>query len=276
MTGLDWFHDAAVRPYVFVRKENRPQKPGSLHQFQFQQNILVKDPFEMDEADFATQILRLENRAFASLGLVLPRWAFYDCSLMPGMVVGFAMKTTSLPESIRQAVPINDKLEYTPVSLFICIPTNEDQHWVAHNLCSVSSLLESDERWSKLGFLTKAFGLWYFNIKYLYGMTQWGSSALKVHTHYGRFQVVSAYNVIHDYPDTLTYKVDVDSNYWTSFMNSKIHKESALKDSGIAIDPEDKKAMQDFHRQIQNAGQSYYLRAEDFAQGALSKVPIYV
>lgn len=271
-----WLSNEDVRPFVFVRPANRPENPGSRHQFPFPHQPILKDPYMISEADFATQLLALENRAFQASGMTLPRWAFYDCSLMPGIVSGFAIRTSKVPAAIRKVLPINDQLEFTPISLFICIPTAEKNHWVAHNLCSVSSILEKRDRWSALGYLTKAYAIWYFNIEKLYGMTQWGSPALKVHTNYGKFQIKVAYNLIHDYAETITYLVDVESRYWVEYLEDKEGQRPPYQETGISIASSDKTAMLELQKKIEKGQGPYFIDGRDFTTDeSLKNIKIY-
>ena len=272
----DWFHSPDVRPYVFVRKENLPAKPGSFHDYDFPKAPLIKEPLFLKEAAFANQILRLENRCFQSVGMILPRWVFYDCSLIPGIAVGFAHKAATLPSPIRKIMPIDDSLEYIPLSLFIAIPT-ADGHWVAHNLCSVSSIVSADDRLPYLGFLTKAFGLHYFNIQNLYGMTQWGSQAIKVHSNYGEFRIISAYNEIHDYPETLTYLVKVESPMWKKFVADEPAGLNKKRLSRYVVHQKDKTSMKALQTAIEAGEGPFYLDSKDFAdRGVEDQIPIYL
>jgi hypothetical protein len=262
-----WFESPDVVPYVFVREGNLPEKPGSVHKFKFPREPLVMDPFELRHSAFGSQILRLENRCFQSIGLTLPRWAFYDCSIMPGLVVGFAYRREKLPAAVKKILPVDNKLEFIPISLFICIPTAEKNHWVAHNLCSVSSILPPEARFPSLGFLTKAFGLWYFNIRHLYGMTQWGSQAIKVHSNYGEFRVVSAYNEIHDYPETLTYLVRVQAPRWREFLQVQRGGGNRRQPSSYVIHPKDRRSMKALHAALERGEGPFYLNGKDFLRG---------
>lgn len=272
----DWFHSSHVRPFVFVRKNNIPKKPGTLHDFEFPQKPLVLDPFFLENSKFATQILRLENRCFRASGMTIPRWAFYDCSIMPGLVAGFAYRRSALPKSILRILPVEKSLEFVPISLFICIPTNEADHWVAHNLCSVSSILPSSQRFANLGFVTKAFGLWYFNIKKLYGVTQWGSHSIKVHSNYGDFQIVSAFNEIHDYPDSLTYLVDVKAKKWRDFLDDAGTDQNKLRLSPYRIDPKKMKTMKALQTQLEKGKGPFFLNGKDFLEDQPKKyIQIY-
>src|ERR1700722_2050930 len=141
---LQWLGDKNLRPYVFVRPENRIPDPGKRYSIDwFTSEPLFKNPLCMDEVDFADQILRLETKAFAATNMPMPRWVFYDCAIMPGFVAGFAIhRSKAAKEIIEQLQPQADT-EWLPVSLFIIIPAMAPKEWVAHNLCSVNSLISA-------------------------------------------------------------------------------------------------------------------------------------
>ena len=97
------------------------------------------------------------------------------------------------------------------------IPSQIPGEWVAHNLCSVNTVLPEDERRYGLGFLTKAFALWSAGARTLCGVTQWTSPALRLHAHFGPFEILGAYTRIHSHPATLTYRVELDPAVWPGF-----------------------------------------------------------
>src|SRR5687768_1604998 len=96
---LSWMKDPNIRPYVFVRPENRVVNAGALHKelnwFNNAQ-VLYKNPLDMNEVGFADRILFMEAQAFAQSNMAMPRWVFYDCAIMPGFVAGYAARTESL------------------------------------------------------------------------------------------------------------------------------------------------------------------------------------
>src|SRR4051812_11969914 len=165
---LNWLHGEFMRPYIYLRPENHVKKPGTKFKLDwFPKAPLVKNPLRMDEVDFADMILRLESRAFAASNMPMPRWVFYDCAIMPGMVAGFAIhRSKATPEMLEVLQPMAST-EWIPISLFITIPTVTEREWVAHNLCSINSLLPQGQSVYGLGFLSKAFGLWYNNVEVL-------------------------------------------------------------------------------------------------------------
>jgi hypothetical protein len=249
-----------------MRQENLFSRPGTKHKniWQFQEPLVI-DPLKMSEVRFANQILNLEGQAFSHTALRMPRWVFYDCAVIPGVVCGFAKKTKSLTKNEIKALKPDLKLEWTPISLFIIIPTVRQGEWIAHNLCSMNSLVknEADELYA-LGFLTKAFGLWYANVEILCGMFQWGSPAIKLHSHYGPFQILTAYTPVHTYPTTMTYRALIDTRYWLSFFTGGDGVDLSLyKDTGLKVDPKKVTSLKALQTQIEAGRGPFYLRPDE-------------
>ncbi len=281
LKSLSWLESEDVRPYVFVRQENRISFPGQMFELDwFSKEPVYKNPLHMDNVDFADRILDMETRLFAQSNMAMPRWVFYDCGVMPGFVAGFAARPRFLSKKVKAALGGKnpklvkmDGVDWVPISLFIIIPTMGQGEWVAHNLSSVNALLTPEERFYGLGFLTKAFALWYANIEICCGMTQWGSPALKLHAHYGAFEVLTAYTPVHSYAQTLTYRLNVDPRYWAHFFDQKPNQEfSELYESAdFQVIPRDDKSLQAFQRKIE-AGQGPFfldanqIRGQDLAQ----------
>lgn len=261
-----------IRPYVYVRSENKVANPGTRHRLDwFPFEPIYKDPLMLDEIDFAECIYHLENTAFGVANMPMPRWVFYDCAVMPGFVAGFAMKTEKLPAAIRKAMPENIKGEWTPLSLFIIIPTMRKGEWVAHNLCAINSLVSEEHRMYGLGFLSKSFGLWYANVETCSGMTQWGSPALKLHSHFGHLQILTAYTPVHTHANTITYRSEVNTEVWELFF-TRGDDFSFLENhepSGLLIDPKDEKSMIDIQRRIEKGEGPFYLSAADISSKKL-------
>ena len=150
----------------------------------------------------------------------------------------------------------------TPISLFIIIPSMGPREWVAHNLCSVNALLEKEDRYYGLGFLTKAFGLWHANIDTCCGMTQWGSPAMNLHSYYGELELLTAYTPIHDYPKTLTYRFQVNVNYWEHFFTGKPRDEFEQRYHrlGFGVNPLLDSSCVDLQTRIERGEGPFYLR----------------
>ncbi|MEZ4873543.1 MAG: hypothetical protein R2827_15140 [Bdellovibrionales bacterium] len=74
-------------------------------------------------------------------------------------------------------------------------------------MSSINALVPKEDRLYGLGFLSKAFGLAYANIRTCCGMTQWNSPAIRLHSHYGVLEVLTAFTPAHTHAHTLTYRL---------------------------------------------------------------------
>jgi hypothetical protein len=273
-----------IKPYVFVRTENRVTQPGSrlsIDWFPF--SPIYKDPLFLSSLPFAERILHLESQAFGGAGLAMPRWVFYDCAVVPGFVAGFAMHRSVLPESYVQLFRIcpypgglsvgpgsadfKDE-DWFPISLFIIIPTMHEGEWVAHNLCAINSVVPEKDRLYGLGFITKAFGLWYANVETCCGMTQWGSPALKLHSHYGFLKILTAYTPTHTHANTMTYHCVIDPSVWPLFFTRKEdHRFGKLfKPTVWVIDPKSEASQRELQKRIECGEGPFFLSPEEIGK----------
>lgn len=261
---LQWLKSSDLRPYVFIRPENRIANPGQRFALNwFPMEPLFKNPQRMENVDFADMILQLETRAFQASNMPMPRWVFYDCAIMPGFVAGFAIhRSKATPEMLSILQP-RPETEWLPISLFIIIPTIAEKEWVAHNLCSMNSLIPKEQSIYGLGFLSKAFGLWYANVETLCGISQWGNPSVRLHTHYGDFEVLTAYTPVHSYPGTLTYRMITDVKEWKRFFTHEQAPDfdQKYKEAGFEVDPKDAESLKSFQRRIESGGSRFYLNA---------------
>jgi hypothetical protein len=272
--NIPWLFSDDVRPYVFVRRENRVKNPGSLHKVSwFQKEPLQMDPLRMKEVEFANEILNLESRAFAASNMPMPRWVFYDCAVMPGFTAGFAIRRKALSKKILETLKPLSLGEWIPISLFIIIPGMNQGEWIAHNLCSINSLVPKEEQFWSLGFLSKAFSLWYANVATQCGMTQWTSPSLKLHCHYGRFEVLTAFTPVHSYSHTLTYRVQVSTERWQQFFKDKGDDPSfnnLYSPAGFTVVPSEEKSLTNFQSRIEANERPYYLSATEIFEKPLA------
>lgn len=293
LNRANWMESGDIRPYVFVRPENKIAHPGTRHKLDwFCHPPVYKDPLDIAEVNFADRMYSIEERAFGPSNMAMPRWVFYDCAVMPGFVAGFAARPSALKKEVRDLLdpklfpatgsPILqssscparsyvaksiDDLDWVPLSLFIIIPTMHKGEWVAHNLCSVNSLLPKEHQFYALGFLSKAFGLWYANVEQCSGMTQWGSPALKLHAHYGHLELIGSYAPVHSHAKTITYRAQVNTTCWEQFFNRE--QDLAFLEnygpSALSIDPKNEQSMIDVQKRIENDEGPFYLNAMEIA-----------
>ncbi len=276
----NWLNNPDIQPYFFVRKENRRNEPGAYLKdcdWFKDKEVLQREPLSMKEEGFARLIMEVEGRAFQQSGMPMPGWVFYDCGLIPGIVTGFAYRTSKLPTHLREV--IGEKFlttEWTPLSLFIAIPCANRREWVAHNLSSINSLIPKEHRFYGMGFLSKAFGLWYSNIEVLCGMTQWESPALKLHANYGDFELLTAYTPVHSHPRTMTYKCQINFKSWEKFFLREENEnfENRFKEAGFKVNPKDRESLiylqtkLEYHR-VENQGSALFLKPDELRYGEI-------
>lgn len=265
---LSWFHSEDIQPYVYVREENRITDPGTQTPLDWfaGKNPVYINPLRMDQVEFGNQILELESRAFGPANMAMPRWVFYDCAITPGFVAGFCTRFEKLPDVMKAQMPYAGKHEWVPLSLFIIIPTMaKDGEWVAHNLCTVNSLLPKDDGLYGLGFLSKAFGLWYANVKTCCGFTQWGNPAVRLHSYYGPFEILTAYTPIHSYSRTLTYRVKLDSTSWHHFFDKQPPQDfdAKFEKTGIAVEPKDDTSLKSIQKRLESKEGPFFLNSHE-------------
>lgn len=265
---LSWFHSDKIQPYVYVREDHRIANPGiDAHLDWFaKKNPVFINPLRMDQVEFGNQILELESRAFGPANMAMPRWVFYDCAITPGFVAGFCIRYADLSEELKSVMPYAGKHEWVPLSLFIIIPTMaSDGEWVAHNLCTVNSLTPKGSSFYGLGFLSKAFGLWYANVKICCGFTQWGNPAIRLHSYYGPFEILTAYTPIHSHSRTLTYRVQLDSSLWQNFFDKKPQQNFSQKfeTTGFTVEPKEDNSLRLIQKKLEDREGPFYLDAHE-------------
>lgn len=270
-----WLSSEDIQPYVFVRPENSIAQPGTRHSIDWfkHKKPIFKNPLDLKELPFAEAIYQIEWKSFGDKEMAIPRWAFYDCAAMPGFIAGFAAKTKKLPKKILDLLNYSDEQEWCPLSLFIIIPTMHKGEWVAYDLCAVNSILPKEEQFYGLGFLTKAFGLWYANVEQCSGMTQWGSPALRLHSNFGDMEVIGSYAPLHTHANTMTYRCLVKTSSWEQFFTKE--EDFAFleqhRPSAYSVNPQDVNSMILLQNKIQDNEGPFYLRAADILKTPLDQ-----
>ena len=265
---LSWMYKDDIRPYVFVREENRIKNPGSVLNVDWfpPGKLLYLNPLHMSSRGFGDQIMKMETMAFGPSGMPMPRWVFYDCAVMPGFVAGFAHRTSTLPEEIKTILTVDPSNEWTPISLFIIIPSMGEGEWVAHNLSSINALIPKEHRFYGLGFLTKAFGMWQANIESCCGMTQWQRPAVRLHSHYGPFEILTSYTPLHSYARTLTYRLKTNTEYWREFFGlAQVENDfnQRFQATGFEVDPKQDSSLKDLQSRIEEGEGPFFLSATE-------------
>ena len=272
---LSWVEDGDLKPFIMARHACRVKNPGENFNLDwFARAPLFMDPLIMKDVYFADSLLAMETRAFSASDMATPRWVFYDCAIMPGFISGFAHKTETLPDSIRKIIGEKNLIgEWTPISMFIVIPTMVPNEWMAHNLSSINAMIPKEDRLYGLGFLSKAFGLAYANIKICCGVTQWGSPSMRLHSRYGFFEVLTAYTPAHTHATSLTYRLNVDTKEWPRFFSKEKSQEffNRFEPAGFDVDPKDVNSLKNFQKKIEFKRGPYFLNAFEIREKSLDE-----
>ncbi len=70
-----WGQAGLVRPYVYVRPDNKIPSPGTRHRLDwFPMEPIYKNPLNLDELPFAEMIYYIEGHAFGPANMAMPRW----------------------------------------------------------------------------------------------------------------------------------------------------------------------------------------------------------
>lgn len=268
-----WLNDPDIRPYVCLHQLNRRGEEAQIRHAAFdwfQTKPLLKDPLTTKDFDFVNGARMLDEAIFGTADLAMPRWVYYDCAVLPGQIAGFAMKASRLEADFGKAM--SEKLgvkagsDWVPISLFIVIPTMKHGHWMAHNLCSINELLPPPKKLKGLGFLTKAFGLWYADVEYLFGVTQWLRPAVKLHTNFGYLSLVTAYTPLHTYAHSLTYRMQVDCTHWQGFFDRQAPQgnfEKQFEATGLWVKPRLEESLKEAQLRIEKGEGPFFLSGRE-------------
>ena len=265
----DWLDSPDILPYVCVRKENRSTGVQKAFDW-FDRKAYIVDPLE--NLEFIKMQMKVDSVMFGKL--FTPKWAFYGCGILPGLITGFVMRRDKIPKEVQHIYEDEGHQEWVPLSIFIVIPCIGPDQWAAHNLCSLNKLFPKEAKLKGLGFLSKAFGLWYADVNWLYGVTQWDSPALKLHANFGSFELVSAYNPLHNYANSLTYKCRIDTTLWKSFFDEKRKNESFhsyYQKTKIIIHPNDEEDLKSLQNRLDNKEGPFFLSGDEVLEKPLGE-----
>lgn len=164
----------------------------------------LKNCLSAANAEFFGLIHRLDSLTFGHQGMGMDKWVFFDCSAMPAGIFGFGIKKEKLNQDFLEMLAVKEDYEgLVPVSMFMAIPTSDRGRWFGHNLSSLNSFMR--HKYPGLGLLTKAFACRAFKIEWCYGATQWGSSALEIHSQLSNMKLKASYLPAHTHPNSLCY-----------------------------------------------------------------------
>jgi hypothetical protein len=129
----------------------------------------------------------------------------------------------------------------------------------------VNSILPKEWQFYGIGFISKAFGLWYANVNSCCGMTQWTSPSVRLHSNYGDFEILTAYTPVHSYSRTVTYRLIVDVDTWPGFFTKAERPGFSERyvSTGFEVDPTSDQSLIAFQRRLEKKEDRYFLNPQE-------------
>lgn len=234
---------------------------------------LVLDPQARVNEPFLRLLQNLDRLAFGALQMAMPQWVFYDCGVMPSAVFGFCGPAATLEPWVRRALEVPASYDgLVPLTIFIAIPTPEEDAWFTHTLCSVNEVCTGAAP-AGLRSLSFALGVRVLRVKTLYGATQWRDSRLTTFVSNGPLEVVTAYTPAHSMRRTLTWRLHL-RRFLTEAAVIKPGTSPAAPPGTHLLDVDDDAALLALQREIE-AGIEYQIVGPPTHRGSIVQVPLH-
>jgi hypothetical protein len=226
-----------LTPFIFSYKENLAFFDLDPMGKRISDNFCY-DPTNTKSESFYKHLKRMDSLTFGDQGMSMEGWVYFDCSTMPGAIVGFGIQASELPEDLKSNFKNISESTFIPISMFIAIPMLGDR-WFGHNLSSLGSHL--GEEFKGLGLLTKAYGLQVLKIHEMFGATQWGSAAINIHSRLADMELITSVTGVHTHKNTLCYK----SFYTREKIEKSLstHKDNRVEDFLVKASESNKQAV---------------------------------
>jgi hypothetical protein len=232
----------------------------------------VVSPLRRDATPLLNLLKRLDEVTFGPEGMPMPRWMYLNSVALSGAAIGFGVPASEAGERVRRLLGVDD--EYggiVPYSVYMAIPTMEEQVWFGHNLASLRKELP-EEALDGLAGLTKAVALRVMRTRRQIGATQWSSKALFVHIRLGPMHLLSAATPAHGEEGTLTYAVDTGE----AALRNLAHDSGTSLSYPVAtewIDSRDAAQQAELQARI-NGGRKYAIVGRPEVRGEGQRVPV--
>ena len=170
-----------------------------------------------DTGEFLNLFNVINGIAFGDRGIPMPQWVMVDLILMPSAAVIAALPQAQFTETLetsafdedakRHLRAVFDKVKQSdyngpiPIGGYCAAPSAAPGTWVGWSLWSVMTNVG-------LGRALKALALSVYQAKKLDGVTQYDNTALRVHTRFGRLQILVATVPFHTSPGSFVYQND--------------------------------------------------------------------
>jgi hypothetical protein len=204
------------------------------------------DPQRLEHAPFLDLVQRLDERAYAPEGMLMPRWVFYDCTAAPGALVGFAQRAEDVDPRVRALLEV--PAGYTglvPIAAYFVIPMLQPGAWQCVGLVTAERLCAGSVP-TGAARLAACFALKSVGATQLWASVQWRAEELTHHARFAPLDVLSAWTPAHTLAATLVFKVDLDDERIESALLSEPPPPAAG-----GVDPDEKDALITLQRQVE-------------------------
>lgn len=134
----------------------------------------------------------------------MPKWVMLDCAILASAMIGFMIPAEKADEKLKAKLGID-----TNYKGFIPISEYSASFTARPNSVSGFSLQTQIEN-QGIGTRTKALALAVLNANRQIGVTQFDSSAIRTHCHFGHLKLEIHQPIVHTYPEnSFVYSVDL-------------------------------------------------------------------
>lgn len=226
-----------------------------------------------DTGEFLNLFNVINGIAFGDRGIPMPQWVMVDLILMPSAAVIAALPQAQFTETLetsafdddakRHLRAVFEKVKQSdyngpiPIGGYCAAPSAAPGTWVGWSLWSVMTNVG-------LGRALKALALSVYQAKKLDGVTQYDNTALRVHTRFGRLQILVATVPFHTSPGSFVYENDFT-----------VPPAGSEPEPTFLLDPFDYERQRAMQKAIEARECTYYvLKPGHLVQDGTSYVPI--
>jgi hypothetical protein len=164
------------------------------------------DPRKTGSAEFIDALHRFNELIYRPVGLIMPRWAMYDCGVVPGIALGLACDSSEIPETLRTLLQL--PLGYSgpvPLSMMVAIPTLDDDDWLTYTVASAHQILPDDYPEDSRRQTLEA-GIALLGARCMTALTQWKSTELAIHAAIAPLELLAAWVPAHSLRETAVFR----------------------------------------------------------------------
>lgn len=259
----------SCEPYLVITPDNRGVFAETIYGVAIRE---VYNPQALAHRDFIRALDQLNILNYGPAGLEMPRWAFYDCGIMPGFVFGFAQRVSTLPTWVSKALDTPQTYHgLVPLSMLIGIPMVDRETWLIYTVSSLSEV-----SWcigsAGLAALTLIFACKGLGLKRMLSVNQWRSPKLQYFLQLGPLELITAHTPAHTEPKTATFALQLDDRRLAQALEQH-DRHPACADHTELLDVDDLRSLMLMQAQLE-AGATVQVVGPARTRGATTYMPI--